>query len=121
MDASVIFPIACKPIEWPMVEYSNHLYQFEINSGISFEVVLSLPSFVFPGPGHGTSSAVKWVDEEAAAMLAGTHTTKSRVEILKMRFVLDSRLSRCLSVSQPGPWRKVACVFSIGQIEIVIE
>ena len=53
-------------------------------------------------------------------MLAATHTTKSRVETLKMRFVLDLRMNRCLSVSQPGPWRKVACVFSIIRIEIVM-
>lgn len=53
-------------------------------------------------------------------MLAATHTIKSRVEMLKMRFVLNLRLSRCLSLGQPGTWRKVARVFSIVQIEIVM-
>ena len=79
-----------------------HLYEFEIYLGVSLQVVLSLPSFDFPGAGHGTSSALKWVDEEAE-MLAATHTTKSRVEMLKLRFVLNLRLSRCFSLAQPGP------------------
>jgi hypothetical protein len=47
---------------------------------------LAFRLFSFRGLGTLLPPQLKWVDEGAAEMLAATHTTKSRVEMLKNAF-----------------------------------